>query len=392
MSIQETKKLQLKRRLLNKLGLERYISLPLLALEKIRRAVDHDPLNVYFRYQHFNLDLHPWFKRYYKYPPINYCNFNQANIYHWISYPDIVNNKPFIVEPNDHPLSVVGALKGAFSEPKDYIKNSQKAIDLIYLNPNCKKIIVESTGQWELFEKYCPEVLHKCEIIRLGTRPKLLNDKFDKSNESLNFLCLASDFIKKGIDLLLEAWFNFPDRMKHKLIIACPNIPNIYKEKAKGENIKIILKAPLSDVERDELHLNADVVIGPLHIDGGANLFEAMEYGLPIITMRCQRSKDQVMNNNGIIVDVPFYFYDEGYGLEWPTWDSFYKLLEEAKSKGEFDITKQGFIDAFTFFSKNPDKICKMSEGSYDLATNEYSLKNRNKRLKEIYKEISLSN
>jgi hypothetical protein len=392
MSIQDTKKLLLKRRLLNKLGLERYITLPQLALEKIKRAVDHDPLNVYFRYQHINLDLHPWFNRYYKYPPIKYCNFNQANIYHWISYPDIMNNKPFIVEPNDHPLSVVGALKGGFSEPKDIIKNRQKAIDLVYLNPACKKIIVESSGQLELFERYCPEILYKCEILRIGTIPKKNYLKTQNQKKSLVFLCLASDFKKKAIDLILDSWFNFPDKKKHKLVIACPNIPKNYMEKAKGENIKIILKAPLSEVEKDELHRNADIAIGPLHIDGGSNLLEGMEYGLPFITMRSQRSNDQMLNNSGIVVDVPFYFYDKGYGLEWPTWDSFYMLLEEAKSRGEFDKTKQGFIDAFTFFSQNPDKISEMSEGSYDLATNEYSLKKRNKRLKEIYQEILLIN
>ncbi len=389
MSIQETSRKQLKRKLIDTFGLARVLSLPALAIERLYRAVDSDPLRVYFRYKHINLDLHPWFERYYHSPAVKYCNREKAKLYHWISYPDVLDNKPFILEPNDHPLTVIGVLKPIPIEPKDVIRNMNEGKELVYNNPNCKKVIVESTGQWELFERYCPEILDRCEIIRLGTIPKRID--FFKSlndNDPIVFICLASDFTKKGVDLLLDAWAEFKFNNKHKLILACPNVPNNYKIKAEKQNVTFISKAPLTSKEKDSLYRQAHVAIGPLHTDGGANLFEAMEYGLPLITMRCQRSKDQVMNNNGFVADVPFYFYDEGYGTEWPTWRSFFSLLENAKSRGEFDMTKEAFLKAFIFFNDHPEKIHEMGKGSYDLAINEYSLLNRNQRLREIYEDI----
>ncbi len=389
MSIQEIARRQLKRRLITKYHLARVVRFPALTLEKLHRTINHDSLMVYFRYQHLNIDTHPWFDRYYRIPPVNYCNFKQAKFYHWISSPDIVNEKPFIVEPNDHPLSVVATLSPVPIEPVDVLRDKDKAIELVYLNPHCKIIIVDSRGQWELFQRYCPEVLNKCKIVRAGTTPKKADFiNVEHLTSRINFLCLASDFTKKGVDLLLDAWFEFPGRKKHHLTLACPFVPEKYKKRAENENVKLILKAPLSHKEKETLHRDAHVAIGPLHVDGGGNVMESMEYGLPIITMRSQRSHDQIMNNNGIVVNVPFYFYDEGYGTKWPTWAEFFRLLEKAKSRGDFDQTKDGFVKAFTFFADNPDKIIEMGKRSYELAKNEYSLTLRNQQLHRIYQDI----
>ncbi|HCN84418.1 MAG TPA: hypothetical protein DIT07_12475 [Sphingobacteriaceae bacterium] len=389
MSIQETSRKQLKRRLIAKFRLERTLLFPALIWEKLSRAIESDPLKVYFRYKNVNLDLHPWFKRYYTTPPVKYCNLRSAKLFHWITAPSVINKTPFVVEPNDHPLSAVASLSPVPVEPAQVIDSMRRAVELVYHDPSCKKIVVESTGQWELFKRYCPEVLHKCEIIRIGTIPKPIESiDFSHTVTSITFLCLASDFDKKAGDLLLDAWFEFPHRHKHRLILACPFVPEAYRQRAQNGNVTFVLKAPLSKREKDQLYRNSDVAIGPLHVDGGSNLWEAMEYGLPIITMRCQRSKDQVMNDNGFVAEVPFYFYDEGYGIEWPTWSEFFRLLKEAKKRGDFDITKKDFIKAFTFFNDNPEKISEMGKRSYELAANEYSLANRNIQLKRVYQDI----
>ena len=129
MSIQETNKKQFKRKLINLFGIERLLTLPSLGLEMIDRAVKSDPLKIYFRYKHINANLHPFFERYYQPPSIKYCNRRDAKMYHWISYPDILDNKPFILEPNDHPLSVIGVLNPIPIEPIDVIKNMNKGIN-----------------------------------------------------------------------------------------------------------------------------------------------------------------------------------------------------------------------------------------------------------------------
>ena len=382
MSIQDTAKKQLKHKLIAKFHLKKLISLPGLSREIIQRATHHDPLKVYFRYQHIDLYTHPIFDRLYKHPPLAYCNLWNANLYHWISSPDRYDDKPFIIEPNDHPLAPTG-----LSQPIDVINNISKAKS-IYSLPQCKKILVEFTGQLELFQRYCSEVLPKCEIVRGGSIPKIIDfNQSEKTLDQLTFLCLASDFVKKGVDLLLDAWFEFSDRKKHKLLLVCPWVPENYANRALNENVIILKKAPLSPNEKDVLHSQAHVAIGPLHIDGSANMIEAMEFGLPIITMRYHRSQDLIMNNNGFVAEVPFCFYDEGYGYEWPTWEEFFRVLSSAKLNGDFDKTKEDFVKSFQYFSDNPLEVINMGKRSYELAKDEFSLTKRNKQLLKIYKE-----
>jgi len=350
--------------------------------QKFSRLLNSSNEKIYYPYKNV-LHTHPFFERYYRYPPVKYCNYNKAKLCHWVSSvpKNISRNVPYVIEPQDHPLAPTGE-----SEPAMVLDARQMAIDT-YMSSNCKKIIVESEGQLSLFDRYLPDsVMKKTEIVRLGAVPKIKSvGGKNKDYENLTFVCFASDYKRKAVDLLITAWLEFSLKEKCQLILACPNIPNDMSSLIEAENIKVINKAPLSQQDKHILLSSADIVIAPLHVDGGANVIEAFEYGVPVITMRSQRSF--VRNDNGWEVDVPFYFYDDGYGKEWPTWDIFWKILDDAKEKHVFDITVQGFVNVFEEIARSPEMLLKMGRSSYDLACGDFSLELRNEQLRKIYSE-----
>jgi len=378
MSIQETISSQKK----GQVFLDKLKSRLHLEWQKISRLSNISKEKIYYPYQNL-FYTHPFFERYYRQPPVKYCNYYKAELCHWVSFlpKKKLRDVPYIIEPQDHPLSPAGE-----SEPAMVLNLLKKTTDT-YMSSNCKKILVESEGQLNLFKRYLPDsVMKKTEIVRLGAVPKIESiEEKDKKSEKLTFVCLASDYKRKAVDLLISAWLEFSLKSKCQLILACPNIPHDVSMLIESENINVIKKAPLSAQDKHMLLSSADIVIAPLHVDGGANVLEAFEYGLPVITMRSQRSF--IRNNNGWEVDVPFYFYDDGYGKEWPTWDVFWKLLDDAKTNHEFDITVQGFVNVFEEIARSPEILLKMGKSSYNLACGEFSLERRNEKLRNIYRE-----
>ena len=96
---------------------------------------------VYFRYR--SSHTHPGFKRFYDDPPIKWTNKKNAKLLHWIGYPDFVDYRPFIIEPNDHPLAAHG-WKG--SPIADSLNLDKLILDSIepYAKKSCKAIILGS--------------------------------------------------------------------------------------------------------------------------------------------------------------------------------------------------------------------------------------------------------
>jgi glycosyltransferase involved in cell wall biosynthesis len=349
--------------------------------QKTFRLVMSGKKKVFYPYRNL-MHTHPLFLRYTKNSPLVYSNFFNAKLCHWVNFvPKGKQSIPYVIEPNDHPLAATGK-----SEPYAVLANIDKATE-VYLDNNCKRILVESEGQLNLFKRYFSEsVIAKTEIVRLGAMPRIV-DFEDRIAliETPIFICLASDYKRKAVDLLIAAWKDSNAKYKCRLLLACPNVPEDIIHSLEKENIQLILKAPLSEIEKSELYRLAHVVIAPLHVDGGANVIEAFEFGLPVITMRSQRSF--IREGNGWEINVPFYFYDEGYGKEWPTWNRFWELIDDAKRNNAFDMTVQGFVKVFDDIAKSPEILLTMGKVSHNLAKGDFSLESRNSTLRKIYFE-----
>lgn len=344
----------------------------------IRRSLINTNQKIYFPY--FDLiNSHPSFLIFYKIPPLNYSTFNKAKNFHYInSIPESHLNKNFIIEPNDHPLSV-----SKRSEPYEVI-NFIGAAASIYQSELCKKIIVTGERQVALFQRYLPNLEQKISIIRgisVAKEIDLLKKYTNLGN--LTFLCMASDYRKKAVDIVIAAWKDSNAKKHSTLIIACPNIPYEIAQSLGDHNIHLISDAPISQTLKHRLYSNAHVVIAPVHTDGGANISEAFEYGIPVITMRSYR--DCILRENGWEIDVPLNFYDEGYGIEWKTWGDYWELLHSLKIHGKFNPVIEKFVSLFDSITIDPSILYEMSINSHFLAKNDFSITKRNLALREIY-------
>ena len=337
---------------------------------------------IYFTYKSYL--NHPAFLEVMLNPPVVYSNKASAKLLHLIqggTEKDYKNN--CIVEVIDHPLSVLAPFLGKDLNCKDYINNLELA-EQIYASKNVKTILLMSFGQLELFKSYFnnPEILSKIQVLPLPWKNNISNT-IKASNTNLSFLFIASDFLSKGVEIVLDAWIIFKrTNLDAKLNLVCHNFPEdkLYKL---HKSITLLRNVPLARELKDCLYSNADVVIATSLTDGVTPI-EATSYGKPIIVFRGQHSYDFINNLNGICIEVPINYYDEGYGSLWETDGSYFELLKHKYLKGDFEIAINKLVESFLFFSIN-DNLRLYKNNAIHKYINSYQAINRNIKLLEIY-------
>ncbi len=353
--------------------------------EVIYRYFNQDKkLKVFYRYKNTQAFLHPLFVRNYAKPPINYTTKSRAELFHWWHScdKDIGYKRNFVIEPIDHFFSVKSVW-----EPSAGIACIDETKE-IYQSEYCKKIIVSSIGQKNIFLYYCPELKHKLELVYPCCIPRIEKDlKIEINDDVIKYLCIVSDFYKKGLDVVIDAWIA-SDLKNSEFTVVCVNIPDEYTVLIQNNNSIKLLELPVgADKEKELLYKEHDIALIPIHTDGTAVYIEALEYGMPIVTMRSQHSSSFVQNSNGFEIDVPFYFYDFGYGYEWKTWDEFFEKINIAKANKEFQQTIDDMKSIFEHIEQKEGLLLELKKNSMELLYEKFHYKHRNKILINIYEE-----
>jgi hypothetical protein len=318
---------------------------------------------------------------------LRWANANNYDLGHWINYPAWINQNPFVIEINDHPLSAITYRNRGVFQPVEILKRIKDAKD-VYLNEKCRRILVPDVGISSLFPTYFGEIFSdKISIVKCpGCIPKLIrNPKLE--NTEFGIACLTSDYELKGVDLLLHAWLSINDKKGWRLYLACPNIPEkILKDVKKNSSIVLINKAPLSEFEKDQILRNCSITVAPTHIHGGANIVEGMEYGHAIVHFATHSTGyDEV----GERIETPYHFYSpHDYGVKWETIQDFKNRLKLDKLNGYFDAVSIDLANAISSLMNDPKKLLIRRKLSLFLAAGTYSLAERNRTLNAIYLEI----
>jgi glycosyltransferase involved in cell wall biosynthesis len=212
------------------------------------------------------------------------------------------------------------------------------------------------------------------------------NKLLSKSN--IKYLSIASDFKIKAVDLLIEAFSE--SHSSSELTLVCHNVPENLRQKIlANKNIFLIEDLPLSNKKKDQLYRDSDVYINTTYIDGGAVAWNALEYGLPIITHTYHRGKGLVENKNGILLSEPIKYYEpEYYGVHWKDMLDYLEQVDLLKKKGEYTDVQNQLVNAFRYYEKNPNNVFEDGVRSLELAQKN-SLENSNKALMRIYKEVA---
>jgi glycosyltransferase involved in cell wall biosynthesis len=302
---------------------------------------------------------------------------------HWINYPAIVTKIPFLLECNDHPLSAVSYTKRGLHEPVEILERIDQAA-AVYALPQCRSIAIPCEGYRYLFEHYFGSIFNS-KFIQLHIPGCITEDIHPIRSETASFLCLASDYELKGVDLLIEAWLSIENKGSARLVIACPNVPEDVVRKTESQ-IKFILKGPLSNVEKKSLLSGSNVSIGSMHVHGGGNIFEGMEYGHAVIYFQTHST---FFREIGQEIPVPYYFYlPSHYGIHWKTFADFRAILRQDKRNRVFGNTIEQLAVAIKRYIEHPDLLYKDRRGALSAARGYASLDARNAKLRQIYGQI----
>jgi hypothetical protein len=386
MSIQTTRSLKLTNRIFSKLRLSQFVDFYLEKRQNYLRDMSATRAPVY--YHQYRLATHPYIKErmYGSCAPVEWCNYKDAKIAHYLQYP-LKTKIPYVIEPNDQILTLAGYF-GAKS-PREALAKIDDIKELI-ATKNFRGLLVGNDGLVDQFKYYFGDDLsHKLIIyphMRCLPQASMSDIDAKKNKQNVTFLFLASDYKNKSVDVLLNAWRNVQDLKASRLILACPNIPKDTLRQLKGvDSIEVIAEGPLSVKTKRSLLLQSDISICLTHIDGGANVFEGLQYGHAVITSQFHRSQYLISNNNGFEIQYPNYYYKLGeYGIRYDGINEFLKIVEADMTRGRYDDAVSQLTKVIQKYIDCSDLRLQHSRASLELAWRE-SVWASNKKLTEIY-------
>ena len=354
----------------------------------LSRIFTHESPYVYFIYS--SSHTHPGFRRFYDNPPIKWTTKKNAKLLHWISYPDFVDDRPFIIEPNDHTLSVHG-WKGS---PTSSTFNIDKLIidsRELYEKKNCKAIILSSNKNVDIFKTYMPKKLwSKLAIFPsdIGAITADCDLSIRKKSSFLKFLCMPSDFERKGLQIVLKAWSDIEKKHNASLTIVCPKFP-MWLKKNEFQSVKWIEEGPLSIKSKKELYVSHHVTLCPSLIDGGTDIIEALEFGTPCIVSEHHRTESYLLNGTGYIVSSPYQYYDvKHYGVTWKSIDEYLSIVKNAIARGEYEPVVEEWKEYLLKYINDRSLSDIQGRNAFNVSDSILSNSRRNSMLRNLYKKI----
>lgn len=391
MSIQIAKAQKIQNKILDKTRIGFAMDWLSVGIQKTVRHIKNAQPSVYYHY--YGRYTHPHIRQrmYGKYAPVNWQNFESAQIAHFLQKPESTS-KPYLIEPNDHILTI-GTMFGTV-KPSELIKRIPDILEII-ASKNFKGFLLGPDGLADQFQYYFgSEYANKLmfypqarSIPKIGFNSLGLAD-LKATNTAVKFICLAGNYQIKAVDILIDAWLSIAHLNDATLTIVCPNIPEpMLKRLAKIASIKIIPIAPLKDQLKARLLSQADVSIGLTHTDGGVNMIEGMEYGHAVITNTNHRSTYFAKIKNAHVINFPHEYYKNGsYGVIYDSVSEYLSLVGEAKRTGEYEDSKQELAKAVTSYIENPELLREHSRSSRT-AIEEQSVWKSNAALLKIYRK-----
>lgn len=214
---------------------------------------------------------------------------------------------------------------------------------------------------------------HKnCKYIKWGTDITLYQPQ-NKVHDKLTFFHSAGMApVRKGTDLLIEAFYRCPDRKKAKLLIhtqrpLCDTIPDVSRmiEELLAEGSLEIVEKTIS---APGLYKEGDVYVYPSRLDGiGLTLMEAIASGMAIVTVDNPPMNEFIEKDFGQVCKVE-YFYSRIDGYYWPMCVADISSLTEILNSyitGKYDLgemkkASREYAEKELDFSKNCQVLHKI--------------------------------
>ncbi len=162
-------------------------------------------------------------------------------------------------------------------------------------------------------------------IVEIDSSPDFILD-----TNKFTFLHISSCFPRKGVDCLLESYFeSFTSNDDVILIIKTFNNPHndiekmldyFINKKSNPPEVRIIYDE-LSPSEMKSLYLSSNALVAPSCGEGfNLTVAEAMTLGIPVITTGWGGQLDFCNNNNSFLIDFTFEYSNTHLGLYSSVW------------------------------------------------------------------------
>jgi glycosyltransferase involved in cell wall biosynthesis len=257
-----------------------------------------------------------------------------------------------------------------------YIENKtekvKKKVKEILLRENCKKIMPWTQATAKEIIKEFPEIKSKIEIVY----PAVPLPKYKKiKHNEINLLFVARYFYAKGGLETLEAFDYLTKKYNNVNALFVSQVPKDFLKKYENnKKIKFYNLMPQDKLVK-EIYPKADIFVYPGYSDSfGFALLEAMSFGLPIVTVDAFARKEIVEDGkNGFVIDKPKIEWDKDKPV----------IKEKDRQRLIRNIIKKTSL--LIENKKLRERIGKA--GFKQVSQGKFSIKERNKKLRRIYKE-----
>ena len=339
----------------------------------------------YFLYKehvYIQKSAHVFFNTYENSPPIPYTSYDLADLCHFHNQIPPQNTKPFIID-YEHPLALSG-----HSTDYVYMINSTKKIEEKLNSVKCKAISVPSEGALRETKKYLDitNINKKIHIIRPAypTKPENLHNH----NGPFTILTIGNKFWAKGIPIAIEVFRVLREKYDKKvnMNLICGDVPNNYPL---VDGISLIKKTHLSDKQRSMLYSSCHMLLLPCLQDSYAVYQEAMAFGVPIVATNIYDKNEFIINNQtGYLVDVPISLYDGKFGHDWESWNHFQEIVKDKFHSGALSKMTNDLVERTELLFNDIDLVRDMAKAAQKLHKEEFSIKVRNSKVKNLYRQI----
>lgn len=243
--------------------------------------------------------------------------------------------------------------------------SANKRIRKILLRDNCKKILAWTEQVKEEILKRFPEINDKIEVIY----PAIPISKVKKKKHNkINLLFVGRYFYRKGGLHALEAIDRLTKKYENVRGIIVSEVPKEIKEKY--SNLKIKFYNLMSQEELFKICAISDIFIYPGYTDSlGFSILESMSFGIPVISVKGFARKELIEDGRtGFVIDL---------GRE---------IKKREGDEHKEDIVRK-LVKKTGQLIRDKRLRDKMSKNCIELIKNgKFSIKERNKKLEEIYK------
>ena len=359
------------------------------------RKLSNDNLKVFHPYVTYR--THPYLRErwYGANAPVKWSTFKDSKLIHTVGSEETwsrSSKKHIILDPNDNAWVL---LRNSDTNVNMFdAKNIRKSFD--YLSEDRVKLIFlmseEIIGQFK--HLFGHELDHKIiNTESISPRLILADDregfykrlrKLQIGERKIKVLCLASDFEIKCVREIIQAW-NLLDPSNAELTLVVPRLSTVQRRDSEHcKSVRIIEHAPLSRTAKSRLLKSHDISLCLTWIDGGANIYEAVEHQHAVITTVNHRtSANRLLGAH--LIDPNIQYYDiNKYGSNWSDQREYMQYIYSCHGLSYREGLVQALISTLTIFFEDYELIEKAGTRAASLAI-KYSIKNSNQHLRKIY-------